>query len=37
MGSGLSSNPDPVCEREHPVGTLSPLCLDGVVTAVLRT
>ena len=26
----------PVCEREHSTGKLSPLCLDGVATAVLR-
>jgi hypothetical protein len=26
----------PVCAKEHSVGKLSPLCLDGVATAVLR-
>ncbi len=26
----------PICEKEHSVGKLSPLCLDGVATAVLR-
>lgn len=26
----------PVCAREHSVGKMSPLCLDGVATAVLR-
>ncbi len=26
----------PVCQREHSEGKLSPLCLDGVATAVLR-
>ena len=25
-----------VCEKEHSVGKLSPLCLDGVATVVLR-
>lgn len=28
---------NPLCEREDSVGRLSPLCLDGVATAVLRT
>ncbi len=26
----------PICAKEHSVGKLSPLCLDGVATAVLR-
>ncbi len=33
--SGCDLNP--LCHREDSVGTLSPLCLDGVATTVLRS